>query len=607
MVWEFPAVSQSRKEFWAKPQYTKSGMWWFTLVFGFFGLHHFLLRSPQTGLIFLIANIISLGYLWFYDLIQLSSEDKGGVSHDSPDKHSLDKHGLSWGFGALGLAKGMWIPGNENEAKSSASGSTSASAASASASASASSTIKPSILHPHGLISDQKALQLGYKMKIPQTGLYLQPQKVQEEITEAQKKKNLGQDEGQQVLEETQNNTENPKNPVQGGGANSDGPPNPFFFLAYAILIPIAPLAQLIAGDNYNSISRVLDLTIVPGGFFCYMASIIYDYIILFLFPADLLVFGSKRFFPFTFLGMDPDNHSPNITANVDYAPCPPDNMFITLIKIMIPLAKQIPGVSVIATAVETALATAQVVKTQVIEKGAAKVQQGLRVAGQVGKLASSLHVAAAGAAAASAPGFLALPQPTAPPMPYAPPAPPPSLYNKSMLDEDTFNRIQEQYNKSIIRYKEFIEQTRGEDPISGVSNQTMYHPSNIGHPEMAMRAMEEGSYRGYSEQPLSGTAARNRYISNYFHLFLRARERLLNNQGTEKDKNTVATFIKNFNTMPGTMVGGAIKSYNSLEYLTLGSLAALVGGGLLVGINRGLQNYTYTGKDDSPPNAGRV
>jgi hypothetical protein len=121
------------------------------------------------------------------------------------------------------------------------------------------------------------------------------------------------------------------------------------------------------------------------------------------------------------------------------------------------------------------------------------------------------------------------------------------------------------------------------------------------------MRAMEEGSYRGYSEQPLSGTAARNRYISNYFHLFLRARERLLNNQGTEKDKNTVATFIKNFNTMPGTMVGGAIKSYNSLEYLTLGSLAALVGGGLLVGINRGLQNYTYTGKDDSPPNAGRV
>ena len=111
MVWEFPAVSQSRKEFWAKPQYTKSGMWWFTLVFGFFGLHHFLLRSPQTGLIFLIANIISLGYLWFYDLIQLSGEEKGGVSQET-----LDKHGLSWGFGALGLAKGMWVSGQAEEA-----------------------------------------------------------------------------------------------------------------------------------------------------------------------------------------------------------------------------------------------------------------------------------------------------------------------------------------------------------------------------------------------------------------------------------------------------------------------------------------------------------
>jgi len=499
MVWEFPAVSQSRKEFWGKPQYTKSGMWWFTLVFGFFGLHHFLLRSPQTGLIFLLANVISLGYLWFYDLIQLSSEDKGGVNDDS-----LDKHGLSWGFGALGLAKGMWIPGNENEAKSSASGSTSASASSASASAS--STSNPSILHPHGLISDQEALQLGYKMKIPQTGLYLQPQKVQEEITEAQKKKNLGQDEGQQVLEETQNNNEDPTKPVQTGGANSDGPPNPFFFLAYAILIPIAPLAQLIAGDNYNSISRVLDLTIVPGGFFCYMASIIYDYIILFLFPADLLVFGSKRFFPFTFLGMDPDNHSPNITANVDYAPCPPDNMFISLIKIMIPLAKQIPGVSVMATAVETALATAQVVKTQVIDEGVKKVQQGVKVVGQVGQLASSLPAAAASVGGVASSLVAASPMASAPLLPTS--------------------------------------------PLSSLAAS----PSSLAA-SPAQRAQSP--------------------------------------------------------PVRGTMVGGArqIKetSYNSLEYLTLGSLAALVGGGLLVGINRGLQNYTYTGKDDSPPNAGRV
>jgi hypothetical protein len=390
MVWEFPAVSQSRKEFWAKPQYTKSGMWWFTLVFGFFGLHHFLLRSPQTGLIFLIANIISLGYLWFYDLIQLSSEEKGGVSDDS-----LDKHGLSWGFGALGLAKGMWVSGNAEQ-------------------------------------------------------------------TEAE--------------------------------AGEDAPPNPFYFLAYALLIPIAPLAQLIAGDTYNSVSRFLDLTVIPGGFLFYLCAMIYDYMILFLFPGDLMVFGSKRFFPFTFLGMDPDNHSPNITAKVDYAPCPPDNMFTTLIKIMIPLAKQIPGVSVVATAVETALDTAKVVKEQVVEKGVEKAQKVARVVGQVGQLATSIPqaVASAGGAASS----------------LAASAVVPSL------------------------------------------------PASLP-------------------------------------------------QGTQGTQGTQGPPVR------GTMVGGARQtkesSYNSLEYLTLGSLAALVGGGLLVGINRGLETYIVKGKDDSPPNAGTV
>ena len=393
MVWEFPAVSQSRKEFWAKPQYTKSGMWWFTLVFGFFGLHHFLLRSPQTGLIFLIANIISLGYLWFYDLIQLSGEDKGGVSDGS-----LDKHGLSWGFGALGLAKGMWVSGEAEAAAAAA-------------------------------------------------------------------------------------------------AAEADAPPNPFYFLAYALLIPIAPLAQLIAGDKYNSVSRFLDLTIIPGGFLFYLGAMIYDYIIMFLYPGDLFVFGSKRFFPFTFLGMDPDNHSPNITAKIEYAPCPPDNIFITLIKIMIPLAKQVPFVSSAAIAIETALATAQVVKTRVIDQGMAKVQQGVRVAQQVGQLATGITGAAASAGVAASRLVASPPIISAPLLPTSPPS-----------------------------------------------------------------SLAASPAQGAQRPPVRGT-----------------------------------------------MVGGAIKSYNSLEYLTLGSLAALIGGGLLVGINRGLQNYTYTGKDDSPPNAGRV
>jgi hypothetical protein len=424
MVWEFPAVSQSRKEFWAKPQYTKSGMWWFTLVFGFFGLHHFLLRSPQTGLIFLLANIISLGYLWFYDLIQLSGEEKGGVSQES-----LDKHGLSWGFGALGLAKGMWVSGNAEQ-------------------------------------------------------------------TEAE------------------------------AGAEADAPPNPFYFLAYALLIPIAPLAQLIAGDTYNSVSRFLDLTIIPGGFLFYLGAMIYDYIIMFLYPGDLFVFGSKRFFPFTFLGMDPDNHSPNITAKVDYAPCPPDNMFLSMLKIIIALAKQVPFISSAATSIETALATAQVVKTRVIDQGLAKVQQGVRVATQVGQLASSLPAAAASAGVAAS-----------------------SLAASAVVPS---------LPVSLAQRAQGAQGAQGGQGAQGA----------------------QGAQGGQGAQGAQGAQG---------------------GQGAQGAQGFQKPPVR------GTMVGGAIKSYNSLEYLTLGSLAALIGGGLLVGINRGLQNYTYTGKDDSPPNAGRV
>ena len=59
MVWEFPAVSQTRREFWDGPQYNRQAMWLFTLFFGFFGLHHLLLRSPQTAIMVFLANLLT--------------------------------------------------------------------------------------------------------------------------------------------------------------------------------------------------------------------------------------------------------------------------------------------------------------------------------------------------------------------------------------------------------------------------------------------------------------------------------------------------------------------------------------------------------------------
>lgn len=106
MVWEFPAISQSQIEFWGKPQYTRKGLLLFTLFFGAFGLHHLYLRSPQTFLIFLIGNTLSLGYWYWFDLAQIYT--------NCPD--NLNKYGLTTPIKDLAIARGMFICGkSDNE------------------------------------------------------------------------------------------------------------------------------------------------------------------------------------------------------------------------------------------------------------------------------------------------------------------------------------------------------------------------------------------------------------------------------------------------------------------------------------------------------------
>lgn len=303
MVWEFPAISQTRIEFWSNPQFTQSGMWWFTLVFGMFGLHHLYLRSPQTALIFLIGNFVSLGYLWAYDMVQLSSS--GGYTTET-----LNKHGLAHPWGAMGLAQGMW--------------------------------------------ADPEALD----------------------------------DKGEA--------------------------PNPLWFVLYALLIPCAPLAQMIAGDTNNAVSRFADLTIIPLGFLFYLCAMFYDYWILFSNPADLLVAGSKRFFPFTYLGMDADGHSARLTGKSEIKPCPPDTIFKTIIRISLPILSYFfPGIgkSISAAldtkdAIVTAVTTA---KEVVVDKGLAKVAQVTDAAAKVGALSSGL-ASGVGSSVASATAKLSNP-----------------------------------------------------------------------------------------------------------------------------------------------------------------------------------------------------
>lgn len=223
---EFPAVSQSRKEFWSAPQYTRNGMLILTLFLGFFGFHHLMLRSPQTALFMLIANFLLLGYPWLYDIIQLLPESWGGHGTEA-----LNKYGMGHAFGALGLGQGMWLPDN-----------------------------------------------------------YVAPEKEPD-----------------------------------------DAPPNPIWFILYVLFIPIGFLASLFAGDNWGAFAKFGYLTFIPLGWFLGLLSTVYDLFYLFLKPADLFVFGLKRFFPWPLLGMDKDMHSPGITGVRPPVPnpCPPSDNFL--------------------------------------------------------------------------------------------------------------------------------------------------------------------------------------------------------------------------------------------------------------------------------------
>jgi hypothetical protein len=147
-----------------------------------------------------------------------------------------------------------------------------------------------------------------------------------------------------------------------------------------------------------------------------YYFSFLYDYFILFFYPADLLVAGSKRFFPFTYLGMDADGHSERLTGNSEIKPCPPDNFVLTLLRIFFPT---------FFSKVEAVKATATAVKENVIDEGAKLVKAGVAVAaltsgpGTLGPLPMPGAMPLPGAMPQmQMPGAMPLPMPGAMPMP---------------------------------------------------------------------------------------------------------------------------------------------------------------------------------------------
>jgi hypothetical protein len=75
MVFETPqiikeSVAASHIALWGEPQFTRFGMFWFTVFFGWFGAHHLMLRSPLTAFLFFLTNTFMGGYWYFFDLIK---------------------------------------------------------------------------------------------------------------------------------------------------------------------------------------------------------------------------------------------------------------------------------------------------------------------------------------------------------------------------------------------------------------------------------------------------------------------------------------------------------------------------------------------------------
>jgi len=97
------AIAGSHIDVWKTPVFSKWGMFFFTLIFGNFGLHYVMLRAPILAVLFVIVNSLTWGYWWYYDLLQLAF-----TSVDD-----LNVHGMGSPFlFQYAVAVGMWTGGS---------------------------------------------------------------------------------------------------------------------------------------------------------------------------------------------------------------------------------------------------------------------------------------------------------------------------------------------------------------------------------------------------------------------------------------------------------------------------------------------------------------
>jgi len=91
-------VDHTKGKYWGGTQLNFTLYKWTSILLGGSGIDHLLLRSPTTAAIKVIANVLTLGYFYFYDMIQVLVEEKDVIDR-----------GISMPFvGHLGIGEGIF-------------------------------------------------------------------------------------------------------------------------------------------------------------------------------------------------------------------------------------------------------------------------------------------------------------------------------------------------------------------------------------------------------------------------------------------------------------------------------------------------------------------
>jgi hypothetical protein len=100
------SFDHTKGEFWGGSQLSLTHVKIASVLGGFFGLDHVLLRSPITAILKTIVNFLTFGFWYFYDIIQLFG-----------DEEAVKKYGYTLPFlGPVGLGTGIFEGGGKDPA-----------------------------------------------------------------------------------------------------------------------------------------------------------------------------------------------------------------------------------------------------------------------------------------------------------------------------------------------------------------------------------------------------------------------------------------------------------------------------------------------------------